>query len=192
MAIDSGNAGNDAALMARVVAGDQAAMVALYDRFSGLVFAICVRMLPDRAAAEELLSDVFVEAWKRGANFDAVRGGLATWLATITRSRGIDRIRSRQRQAQTGSEAVLAQAPSTVADPSQSTMSADERARVARVLSALGPQQREAIELGYFQGLTQSEIAERLGRPLGTVKSHMRQALIQLREALRTNGEEGA
>jgi len=190
----SSAAETDAALIAAVAAGDDGAMARLYDRFAPLVQAVAVRMLRDRAAADELAEDVFVEIWRRSSQYDTARGSLATWIATITRSRGIDRIRARQRHAhvELGDDdrpnSVLA-APAT--DPAQGVVAGEDRARIARALHALGSEQREALELAYFHGLTQTEIAARLSRPLGTVKTHMRQGLIRMRDELRTQGGSG-
>ena len=184
----------DAALIAAVAAGDDAAMARLYDRFTALVQAVAVRMLRDRALADELAEDVFVEIWRRSSQYDATRGSLATWIATIARSRGIDRIRARQRQGHVElgeddrPEAAFT-APSS--DPAAGVVASEDRVRINRALRALSPEQREALELAYFAGLTQTEIAARLSRPLGTVKTHMRQGLIRMRDELRTQGGSG-
>jgi len=174
----------DALLIAAVASGDQAAMARLYDRFAPLVNALCLRMLRDRHAAEELFEDIFVELWRRSGQYDKARGSVATWIATITRSRGIDRIRARQRA---GAVAMTDEAEQVAgdADPAEQVLAADERRRVNESLQALTPDQRRAIELAYFEGLSHSEIATRLARPLGTIKTHIRQGLIQLREVMR-------
>lgn len=190
----SGAVGTDSALIAAVAAGDEAAMARLYDRFAPLVQAVAVRMLRDRASADELAEDVFVEIWRRAPQFDPARGGLATWIATIARSRGIDRIRARQRQGhvQLGDDdqpVGAITAPSI--DPAAGVIAGEDRSRIERALRRLGADQREALELAYFHGLTQTEIAARLSRPLGTVKTHMRQGLIRLRDELRTQGGNG-
>jgi len=184
----------DAALIAAVAAGDDAAMGRLYDRFAPLVQAVALRMLRERAAADELVEDVFVEIWRRAGQYEAARAGLATWIATITRSRGIDRIRARQRHGHVDlgdddrPDGALTAPPS---DPAAAVVAGEDRERIARALRALGAEQREALELAYFQGLTQTEIAARLSRPLGTVKTHMRQGLIRLRDELRTESGTG-
>jgi len=184
----------DAALIAAVATGDDAAMAQLYDRFSSLVQAVAVRMLRDRAVADELVEDVFVEIWRRSAQYDPSRGSLATWIATISRSRGIDRIRARQRHghvhlaADDQADQVLT-APAS--DPAEGVIAGENRLRIDRALRVLSSEQREALELAYFHGLTQLEIATRLSRPLGTVKTHMRQGLIRMRDELRTQGGSG-
>ncbi len=181
------------ALIAAVAAGDDAAMARLYDRFAPLVTALAVRMLRDRAAADELVEDVFVEIWRRSSQYDGGRSRLATWIATIARSRGIDRIRTRQRQGRVGAaddtspNAVAAPA----ADPAVRVLADEQRVRISRALRTLAPEQREALELAYFNGLTQVQVAERLSRPLGTVKTHMRLGLIRLRDELRTHEGQG-
>jgi len=185
-------ASDDAALLASVAAGDQTAMARLYDRFAGLVHAVALRMFKDRGAAEELTADVFVEAWRRAGNYAAERGSVATWLATITRSRGIDRIRARQRRSLAPLDQADTAAASAAPEAGRELLASDDRTRIAAGLAALDAQQRAAIELAYFAGMSHVEVAARLGRPLGTVKTHIRQGLIQLRQALRTDGQGGA
>ena len=181
----AGGDGAEAALMARVAAGDHSAMEALYDRYSRLVYAIAMRMLHDAQAAEELLSDIFMELWRKVERFDAARGSLATYLATLTRSRAIDRMRSAKRRAAAplaGDQAAALVDPA--AAPSSRLTGAEDRARVATALARLSGDQRSSLELAYFDDLSHSEIATRLGKPLGTVKTHIRQGLIMLREIL--------
>ncbi len=176
----------DQALVLAVSRNDAGAMAAFYDRFSGLVMAVAMRMLRDRTDAEELAEDVFVELWRRSAHYEASRGSVATWIATITRSRGIDRLRKRQRQqAREWGDAATEQA-SVVDDPLASVALTEERSHVREHLDGLQLEQRQALELAYFEGLSHSEVATRLSRPLGTVKSHIRQGLIRLRGVLRT------
>lgn len=181
------------ALITAVAAGDDAAMRRLYDLFAPLVTAISVRMLPDRAAADELVEDVFVELWQRASQYDGSRSRLATWIATIARSRGIDRLRARQRRGRAGSaeDAARDTVAAAESDPVVGALASEQRVRVSKALRALAPEQREALELAYFAGLTQVQIAERLARPLGTVKSHMRLGLIRLRDELRIHEGHG-
>lgn len=182
----------DLALVRAVAINEAGAMGRFYDRFSSLVVAVALRMFRDRSEAEELAEDVFVELWQRAAQYDHTRGGVATWIATVTRSRGIDRLRRRQRQQarelgddlKPGSAALM-----SGDDPLAQVAAHEERRQVRELLDALTAEQRQALELAYFEGLSHSEVATRLSRPLGTVKSHIRQGLIRLREALRIPGQ---
>ncbi len=170
--------------MAAIAAGDRTALEALYDRYSPMVYALSRRMLRDQTAADDLLSDVFIELWRRGERFDASRGSVPSYIATLTRSRGIDRLRS---LARTASAPLRDESlGSTRVDPGQA-IATDERTRhVRHAIDTLSTEQREAVELAFFEGLSHSQVAERLGRPLGTIKTHIRQGLIHLRDLLRT------
>jgi len=175
----------DQALVLAVSINDAGAMASFYDRFGGLVMAVAMRMLRDRTEAEELAEDVFVELWRRSAQYEPARGSVSTWIATVTRSRGIDCLRRRQRQqAREWGEAATEQA-AVQDDPLASVALTEERRLVRELLDGLLPEQRQALELAYFEGLSHSEVATRLSRPLGTVKSHIRQGLIRLRGVLR-------
>lgn len=181
----------DAVVMSQLVAGDHLALSTLYDRYIGMVLAIGMRVLRDRGEAEALAEDVFVEAWRRSGSYDPERGSVATWLATMARSRAIDAVRRRQRQRQReGGEAALEAVTDESLSPVANTVLRDERTRIRACLADLTTEQRQAIELSYFEGLSHIEVATKLSRPLGTVKSHIRQALIRLRESFRTHGEE--
>ncbi len=179
---------SDADLIAALRQGDQSALSALYDRFSGLMFAIALRMLPERSQAEDLLHDVFMEAWGSVQNYDPSRGTVRAWLVTRTRSRALDRIRKNQRSRVRFGEYFETPEPSE--DGSALAMSPD-RERVRNALQSLGEAQREVLELGYFGGCSSSEIAQQLQIPIGTVKSRVARGLKQLREAL-SDAEEGA
>lgn len=179
---------SDAQLVAAIASGGSSggseAMGVFYDRFAPLVQAIASRVLRDRTLAEELVEDVFVELWRRAATYEPGRGTVATWIATITRSRGIDRLRAGRRH-EAGRISISDEPTATTAEPAAAVLADEERQVVADALAQLTPEQRAAIELAYFEALSHQQIAERLSRPLGTVKSHIRQALIQLRQALR-------
>jgi RNA polymerase sigma-70 factor, ECF subfamily len=180
----SSDARDDAAVMAAIAQGDRSALETLYDRYAPMVYALCRRMLRDPSASEDLLSDVFIEAWRRGDRFDAARGSVPTYLATVTRSRGIDRLRARARSATAALDEE--RAAGAADDPGTGLMS-DERSRqVRRALASLTAEQREAVEMAFYDGLSHAEVAERLHKPLGTVKTHIRQGLIHLRDLLRT------
>ncbi len=172
---------NDQDDMAAAARGDQAALGRLYDRYGRLVFSLALRVTEDPSAAEEVTQDVFLQLWRRAGAFDPARGNLLSWLLAVARNRAIDRLRSRQQRA---AEAwvPLADAPFLVSPPVNCSLETAER--VGRALAALPEPQRRVIELAYYQGFTQSEIAARLQEPLGTVKTWTRSALKALREAL--------
>jgi RNA polymerase sigma-70 factor (ECF subfamily) len=179
--------GDDVALMQAVAARDPNALRALYDRYAGLVFSLALRILRNRAEAEELLTDVFWEVWSKAQRFDAARGTAITYLTTLTRSRSIDRIRSRATKLKlTAIESEDASAAATGTTPAGDSMLAERRALIRRAIDQLDPSQRQAIECAYYDGLSHSEIADKLNKPLGTVKTYIRQGLIRLRESLRT------
>jgi RNA polymerase sigma-70 factor (ECF subfamily) len=179
--------GDDGTLLAAIIAGDQEAMAQLYARYSAMVLALALRILRDRASAEELLNDVFMELWNRCERFDAQRGSLATYLLTLARSRAIDRRRAQRRQLTVPlPDGGMSDPASDALGSPLRTMAGDEdRQHLAAGLAQLSAEQRQALELAYYEDLSHSQIAERLGRPLGTVKTHIRQGLIQLRVCLR-------
>ena len=185
------SSGDDPLLMSRIASGDHAAVAALYDRYAPLVMALARRILHDQGLVEDLLEEVFVELWQRADRFDASRGSVATYIATLTRSRAIDRLRSERRTA--GSS--LADAPEPTGpllSPEIGLVQEDRRTQVMRALQELSADQRQAIELAYYSNLSHAEIAQRLAKPLGTVKTWIRQGLIRLRDCLRTpDGEAG-
>ena len=179
--------GDDLALMQAVAARDPNALRALYDRYAGLVFSLALRILRDRAEAEELLTDVFWELWSKAQRFDASRGTAITYLTTLTRSRAIDRVRSRATKLKLAPiESEDAPAAATRSTPAGDSLLAERRALIKRAIDQLDPSQRQAIECAYYDGLSHSEIADKLNKPLGTVKTYIRQGLIRLRESLRT------
>jgi RNA polymerase sigma-70 factor (ECF subfamily) len=181
-------ANDDVALMLRIAAGEQAALRALYDRHNGVVFAICLRILRDRSEAEQTLIDVFAEVWEQSGRFDASRGTPVSYIALLARSRAIDRVRARKKDASTSLDAVgptIAESDNAT-DPVTRTLADERKALVARALSSLDANQREAVELAFYDGLSHSEIAAKLSKPLGTVKTHIRQGLIRMRDQLRS------
>ena len=163
-------------LVARIRAGDQQAMSELYDRYSRVVYAVALRVLQDTAAAEDVLQDIFLQLWRNPDAFDASRGSLAAWLSVIARHRSIDRLRKRRPELDI-EECVIAGGP----DLRDETERALVVEKIRGVLSQMDPNQRYALELAYFQGLTHSEIAQKTGEPLGTIKTRIRSALQQLR-----------
>jgi RNA polymerase sigma-70 factor (ECF subfamily) len=163
------------ALIGQVAAGDQQALSRLYDRYSGLVNGLALRILRDAADAEDVVQDVFVQAWRQADRFDPTRGSPEAWICTLARTRALDRLRRRVSRREEPAEA----APGTTATPRNVEVLA-----VRQALEDLSVNQRRALELAYYEGLTQSEIAERLGEPLGTIKTRIRTAMIRLRDAL--------
>lgn len=178
-------------LLARVAAGDAAALGTLYDRTNRLVYGLALRILGETADAEEVTLDVYTQVWKQADRFDPARGEAVTWLLTLTHSRAIDRLRSRsgsRRREQELDEgaAFAAEGP----DPEAAT-ELGQRARSVRcALALLSPEQRQVIELAYFEGLTHVEIAERIGQPLGTTKSRIRLGMAKLRDTLAEHAPE--
>jgi len=177
--------------MAAIAAGSQDAVATLYDRFSPLVHAMCRRILHDEAAAEDLLEDIFIEVWNKRERYDPSRGGVATYLATLTRSRAIDRLRAQRRSPATPLvDGFDPAAPPS--DPATPTYDRERKLMVERALAGLNGDQRKAIELAYYDGLSHNDVAQRLAKPLGTVKTWIRQGLIRLRDSMRIDDEEAS
>ncbi|AKQ66341.1 RNA polymerase sigma-70 factor, ECF subfamily [Myxococcus hansupus] len=173
---------SDQALLRQVALGSAQAMREVYARCGGRCFAIALRLLPSRADAEEVMQEAFLEVWRRAREFDPARGGLEAWVTTIARTRAIDRVRSLGTMARVV-EGVSHQGPpvsATPTAPDEAAGQGESRVRVLAALAQLPPEQREVVELAYFEGLSQREIAERTGDPLGTVKTRARLALEKL------------
>jgi RNA polymerase sigma-70 factor (ECF subfamily) len=179
---------DDFALMQRITDGDADALAALYDRHGALIYAVGLRILRDRGEAEELLIDIFWEIWSRAARYDSRRAAPVTYLLTLARSRAIDRQRSGAHRDKTRpgpSDAPIEAAAASTANPSEQAIR-DERSQLVRAaMQSLDPIQRQAVELSFFDGLSHTQIAARLTKPLGTVKTYIRQGLIRLRDGLR-------
>ena len=174
--------GTDEALVRAIANGDSGALAALYDRHAPLMLGLARRIVAGKSEAEDIVHDVFVEAWRRAADYDAGRGSVKAWLLLRTRSRAIDYRKSAgvSRTVATGDTTWLA----SLIDPREDDSEAPDRARVRSVLARLNVEQREVLLLGYFDGLSSSEIASTLGIPIGTVKSRVAAALSALRAAL--------
>lgn len=182
---------SDADLIGLAAEGDARALEALYDRYSRIVFGYALRMLGDRQLAEELLQEVFFRAWQQGGAYRSARGTFVTWLLSIAHNMAIDELRKRRRRPQKADsdepESILAAVADSGAGVEDEVWLGAVREIVADALQELPAPQREAIELAYFRGLTQREIAEHLGEPLGTIKTRMRLGLQKLRETLAGN-----
>ena len=179
---------SDVDLIGRAAEGDARALEVLYDRYSRVVFSFALRIVGDRELAEEILQEVFFRAWQQGAAFRASRGTFVTWLLSITHNLAIDEVRKRRRRPQKADseepETILAAMADTGADVEDEVWLGALRETITGALDRLPAPQREALELAYYQGLTQREIADHLGEPLGTIKTRMRLGLQKLREAL--------
>lgn len=179
----------DADLIKRVARGDRDAFAAIYDRYSRPLFSIALRVLNDSREAEDIVHDVFISLWNKAGDFEADRGTAFGWCVTLTRNRAIDRVRARKRRG----ELLTQSAPADLGYDENQADNVDsgdmlwqkEKAIVVReALENLPPEQRSALQLAYFSGLTQQEIAARLREPLGTVKARIRRGLLRLRELL--------
>lgn len=181
---------SDEALMAAIQAGDTVAFEELYDRYSPLLYPICLGILHNACDAQAVLLDLFWELWRTRERFNPERGSVRSYLVTLARSRAIDQLRAGKRQTQNQQELYEARQnyfhqPYADGQPAAEAMAAEEGELVREALETLTHAQRESLQLAYFDGLTHQQIAERTGTPLGSVKSHIRQGLIKLRAILR-------
>lgn len=175
----------DQAALAGMARGEGEALAELYDRHAGAIYSLALRILGDTAEAEDVVQDVFTQAWRQASRYSAARGAVGAWLLTLARSRAIDRLRARRTRP---ALAVDQRAAGQVVDEGPAAdarvLSFEQVSRVRAALEELPVLQRAAIELAYFEGLTHAEIAARLEEPLGTVKTRIRLAMTKLREAL--------
>ena len=182
----------DVELLNAVAVRDEAAEAALgqlYDRYRLILFGVLIRILNNREEAEDVLQEVFMQVWRRAADFDATRGRPFTWLVTLARSRGIDRLRSLASRERVATMASADEASDEVSDAASDAIRSEQRGVVNSALSQLPEEQKRPLMLAYFDGLTQSEIATQLGSPLGTVKTRMRSGMMKLRELLSSRGQ---
>ena len=169
----------DAGLVAAMARGDRDAMAALYERHSGVLLGLAMRIVKNRREAEDLLHDVFLEVWRSAKDFDPKRGRVRTWLAIRMRSRALD-LQKSARVSRNAGDAGL----DVLVDDAESASSLGDHARIRAALVELGPDQRRVLELAYFEGLSCTEIAERVAIPVGTVKSRIAAGLDRLRNGL--------
>jgi RNA polymerase sigma-70 factor, ECF subfamily len=175
----------DAELLRRIGAGDEAALGELYDRYSGIAFALAYRLLQDRGQAEDIVQEAFLSVWRRAATFDTERGSARGWLMSIVHHAAIDRRRGRFRREQDEVDLELVAYRVADSDVWSEVSQQIDREEVRRALAELPNEQRQTLELAYLGGLTQAEIAERTGQPLGTIKSRARLGLRRLERILR-------
>ena len=176
----------DATLLSRLLQKDVSAFEQLYDRHSRLVYGLVLRILQQASTSEEVVQDVFLQLWRNADQYDSSRGPFVPWLCTMARNRALDQLRLKS-ERQRRREDQPAELPSVVVAPDYEK-ALDEKRRAERVrtlMASLTPQQKKAIELAYFEGLSHSEIAATLKEPLGTVKSWIRNGLLRLKEGLR-------
>jgi RNA polymerase sigma-70 factor (ECF subfamily) len=178
----------DEQIMEGVRRGDSQAIGALYDRYGGVIFSLGLRMLGDRESTEELVQEVFLRAWRQAGSYQPTLGKLSTWLMGIARNLAVDELRrraARPKRTDGDADEQLGRISATdEGDPVEQLWVTTRRQEVGRALAALPPPQRQVMELAYYSGLTQSEIAAKLGDPLGTVKTRMRLATQKLRDLL--------
>jgi RNA polymerase sigma-70 factor (ECF subfamily) len=175
----------DVALIRRMCDADETALGALYDRWARSLYSLVFHLLRDADEAEDVVEETFWQAWRKASSYEPSRGAVSTWLLTIGRRRALDRLRAKSRRKEESIQSgVLADIASPASDPLQMVESSERRSNVLTALRELPAEQREVLELGYFQGLSQSEIADTTGQPLGTVKTRMRLAMQKLREPL--------
>lgn len=177
----------DVALIRRMCDADETALGALYDRWMRSLYSLVFHLLKDADEAEDVVEETFWQAWRKASSYEPSRGAVSTWLLTIGRRRALDRLRAKGRRREeplTGEAGGLAGIAAPGADPSAAVEASELRTNVLAALRELPEEQREVLDLGYFQGLSQTEIADATGQPLGTVKTRMRLAMQKLREPL--------
>ncbi len=177
---------DDVALIRRMCDADETALGALYDRWVRSLYSLVFHLLQDADEAEDVVEETFWQAWKKSSAYEPAKGAVSTWLLTIGRRKALDRIRAKRRYREdpVGGDRTFADMPAPGPDPSEESEGSELRTHVMTALQALPAEQREVLELGYFSGLSQTEIADATGQPLGTVKTRMRLAMQKLREPL--------
>jgi len=182
-----GQAVADRELMARVVAGDEAAFSNLYRQLSPGLFSMIYQILQDQKESEDVLQEAFVQMWKKASTYDPERSALFTWAVMISRNKAIDRLRGRQRRTRLAEDAASELSISTARFESGADVlssQSEERKRIREAMSTLPARQREAIELAFFTDMTQAEVSAKLSEPLGTIKARIRRGLLSLRDTL--------
>jgi len=178
--------GGDPDLVQRLQRRDPQALADLYDRYGRLVYALILRIVKDAGIAEDLVQETFLRVWNRVHGFDAQKGAIGPWLLAVARNRAIDYLRSAGGRERNAVEFEETDHPSLYCDMERDILLSDTARMVKAAMEKLSPNQRQVIELAYFEGLSQTEMAERMGQPLGTVKTWVRTALKILRDDLGT------
>jgi RNA polymerase sigma-70 factor (ECF subfamily) len=174
----------DGDVVVRLQRREPQAMAELYDRYGGMIYRLVLRMVRDTGIAEDLVQETFLRAWNRAGGFDSERGAAGPWLLAIARNRALDYLRAQSRRGANTMELNEAEHPAQFVDFPAEALNFDLARQVRRAMEQLTADQRAAIELAYFEGLSQSEIAEHMGQPLGTVKTWMRRAMLRMRESM--------
>lgn len=186
---------DESELMAAVAVGDLGAFEALYLRFATLVYSTSLQVLGDAHAAEDMTQEIFLRLWRRPDHYDPSRGRFVSWLLSVTRNRAIDELRNRGRRRRFETDppeaAEASPDPDTQLDPAAAALVSESRAALIEAMRSLPPEQRQAIELAYFGGMTQAEIATKLNQPLGTIKTRVRLGMQKMRAALLAAGWTG-
>lgn len=178
-----------ARLLAAMAKGDKSALGRLYDSLSRPLYSLAFRIINDNAEAQDIVQDVFLQIWQKASTYDTSRGSVFGWAATLTRNRAIDRVRMRKRRTELLAESAPDLQPAPLSGDLDSGASMWIREKATAVRNALGqlaPDQQKAIELAFFSGLTQLQIADKLNEPLGTIKARIRRGLLKLKETLPT------
>jgi RNA polymerase sigma-70 factor (ECF subfamily) len=176
---------HDRATVDRMARGDSSALADLYDRHARAIYSLAIRILADAAEAEDVVQDVFAQAWRQATRYDPMRAPVVAWLMIITRARALDRLRRRRsRIVAVELDPAMPHPRDPEVNQEMQAITAEQAERVRGALGELPDSQRMAIELAYYEGLSQSDIAERLQQPLGTIKTRIRSGLLKLREAL--------
>jgi RNA polymerase sigma-70 factor (ECF subfamily) len=187
----NGSNAEDAALIRRMVDADETALGALYDRWVRSLYSLVLHLLRDPDEAEDVVEETFWQAWRKAGSYEPSKGAVSTWLLTIGRRKALDRLRARKRNREDtiDGESTFADLPSRSPDPASEAEGSELRENIRAALKELPQEQREVLELGYFSGLSQAEIAEATGQPLGTIKTRMRLAMQKLRQPLSMHRE---
>lgn len=181
----SGSGAADHAALERMAHGDHEALAELYDRHGRLVFSLALRILRDQSDAEDIVQDVFSQAWRQAARYESSRGNPVAWLLNLTRSRAIDRLRGRRARPDTAAaDPSSLDLPDLSQPVDEQIVRSHQAAQIRAAVDELSVLQRVAIELAFYEGLTHVEIADRLELPLGTVKTRIRQGLLKLKDRL--------
>ncbi len=190
VASQSGSHAADHTSLERMARGDHDGLAELYDRHSRLVYSLALRIVRDTGEAEDVVQEVFSQAWRQASRYEATRGNVVAWLMNLTRSRAIDRIRGRRSRPQPVADDARVVDMPDLAEPVDEQLALSSQAAVIRAaVNELSLLQRVAIELAFYEGLTHADIAERLELPLGTVKTRIRQGLLKLKDRLAGAGQ---